>query len=135
MQEFDYTNTFNENEFAEISEHLTPDEAAAAMAAIRDVREERESRKGENFKNWFDQAFLPILKDFAEMTGSKLKIEQDSHLDIIATISSRCGIDITPSEKMMHIVVSVADHISISKWEGSDVVEFSLIFGFPGNAE
>ena len=135
MQEFDYTNTFNENEFAEISEHLTPDEAAAAMAAIRGVRKERESQKGQNFKDWFDQAFLPILKDFAEITGSKLKIEQDSHLDIIATISSRCGIDITPSEKMMHMVVSAADHISINKWEGSEDVEFSLIFGFPDDAE
>ncbi|HBM46277.1 MAG TPA: hypothetical protein DD387_00285 [Lachnoclostridium sp.] len=54
---------------------------------------------------------------------------------LIATISSRCGIDITPSEKMMHMVVSAADHISVNKWQGSEYVEFSLIFGFPDDAE
>lgn len=54
---------------------------------------------------------------------------------LIATISSRCGIDITPSEKMMHMVVSAADHISVNKWQGSEYVEFSLIFGFPDDSE
>ena len=30
----------------------------------------------------FDAAFLPILKDFAEITGSRLKIQQDPWHDI-----------------------------------------------------
>lgn len=108
-------------------------ESLKDMPAPIEAREIRQ--KGQNFKDWFDQAFLPILKDFAEITGSKLKIEQDSHLDIIATISSRCGIDITPNKKMMHMVVSAADHISVNKWQGAEYVEFSLIFGFPDDAE
>ena len=83
----------------------------------------------------FDAAFLPILKDFAEITGSRLKIQQDPWHDITATFSSQCGIDITPSEKRMRMVISTADHISINKQAGSDRVDFSLIFGFPDDAE
>ena len=135
MQEFDFTSTCEENELAAIMEDLSPAEIAAAMTAIQDVREKQADRKVEDFKDWFDAAFLPILKDFAEITGSKLKIEQDSHHDIIAVLSSRCGIDITPTEKMMHTVVSAADHISVNRWEGAKDVEFSLIFGFPDDVE
>lgn len=83
----------------------------------------------------FDAAFLPILKDFAEITGSRLKIQQDLWHDITATFSSQCGIDITPREKRMRMVISAADHISINKQTDSDRVDFSLIFGFPDDAE
>ena len=83
----------------------------------------------------FDAAFLPILKDFAEITGSRLKSHQDPWHDITATFSSQCGIDITPSEKRMRMIISAADHISINKQTDSDRVDFSLIFGFPDDAE
>ena len=83
----------------------------------------------------FDAAFLPLLKDFAEITGSRLKIQQNPWHDITATFSSQCGIDITPSEKRMRMVISTADHISINKQADSDRVDFSLIFGFPDDAE
>lgn len=83
----------------------------------------------------FDAAFLPILKDFAEITGSRLKIQQDPWHDITATFSSQCGIDITPSEKRMRMIISAADHISINKQTDSNRVDFSLIFGFPDDAE
>ena len=83
----------------------------------------------------FDAAFLPILKDFAEITGSRLKIQQDPWHHITATFSSQCGIDITPSEKRMRMIISAADHISINKQTDSDRVDFSLIFGFPDDAE
>ena len=129
------TETHDENELAAIVEDLSSEEAVAALAAIRDVREEQADRKVQNFKNWFDAAFLPILKDFAEITGSRLKIQQDPWHDITATFSSQCGIDITPSEKRMRMIISAADHISINKQTDSDRVDFSLIFGFPDDAE
>ena len=76
----------------------------------------------------FDAAFLPILKDFAEITCSRLKIQQDPWHDITATFSSQGGID-------MRMIISAADHISINKQTDSDRVDFSLIFGFPDDAE
>ena len=39
------------------------------------------------------------------------------------------------NEKRMRMVVSAADHISVSKWSDSDDVEFTLIFGIPEHEE
>ena len=131
MQEFDFTNRDGANELSEMTEHLSQDEAAAAIAAIHATRDEKKNTEAEDFKNWFDAAFLPILKDFVALTGSKLTIQQDSFHDITATLASRCGFDITATQKRMHMVVAAADHISVNKWSDSDQVEFTRIFGLP----
>ena len=75
------------------------------------------------------------LKDFAALTGSKLTIQQDSFHDVTATLTSRCGFDITATQKRMHMVVAAADHISINRWSDSSEVELTLIFGLPENEE
>ncbi|MBT9790770.1 hypothetical protein GPK90_15845 [Clostridium sp. MCC344] len=131
MQEFDFTKRDGANELSEMAEQLSLKEAAAAIAAIHATRDEKKNTEAEDFKNWFDAAFLPILKDFAALTRSKLTIQQDSFHDITATLTSRCGFDITTNQKRMHMVVSAADHISVNKWSDSDQVEFTLIFGLP----
>ena len=135
MQEFDFTNRDGANELSEISAHLSHDEAAAAIAAIHATKDEKKNTEAEDFKNWFDAAFLPILKDFAALTGSKLTIQQDSFHDVTATLASRCGFDITTNQKRMHMVVAAADHISINRWSDSNEVELTLIFCLPENEE
>ena len=124
MQEFDYTNVLKENEFADIADRLSPNEAAAAMDAVQSLREEQAGQKSQDFKDWFDAAFLPILKNFAALTGCH---------DITASLISQHAIDITSNEKMMHTVITAADHITIST--DSSEVELSLIFGFPDDEE
>lgn len=131
MLQFDFTNTDDTMELSEISDYLSADEAEAAMKAIRKVREEKENMKATDFENWFEAAFLPVLKGFASDMGSKLTVSQDSFGDITATFISRCGMDITSGNKWMRMVLSSADHISVSKKTDSDEVEFTLIFGFP----
>ena len=131
MLQFDFTNTDDAMELSEISDYLSADEAEAAMKAIREVREEKESMKAADFEAWFEAAFLPVLRGFASDMGTKLTVSQDSFGDITATFTSRCGIDITSNNKWMRMVLSSADHISVSKKTDSDEVEFTLIFGFP----
>lgn len=131
MQEFDFTNTDMADDLSEMAEHLSQEEATAAIAAIKALRDGRENTEVEDFKNWFDSAFLPILKDFAATTTSKLTVEQDARGDITATFTCRCGFDITANQRRMHMVVSAADHISVNRWSGSNEVEFTLIFGIP----
>lgn len=132
IQEFDFTDAFTEkNSLSEIAEELSPEETAAAIVAIQNIQNEHIKRKGQNFKAWFDAAFLPILKNFAALTGSKLTIQQDSIHDITAALTSRCGFDITAEQKQMHMILAAADHISVTKWSGSDMVELSLLFAFP----
>lgn len=131
MQEFDFTDITTENRLSEIAEELSPEETAAAIVAIQNIQNEHNKRKGLNFKAWFDVAFLPILKNFAALNGSKLIIRQDSLHDITAALTSRCGFDITAEQKHMHMVLAAADHISVTKWSDSDMVELSLLFAFP----
>ena len=131
MLQFDFTNTDDAMELSEISDYLSADEAEAAMKAIRKVREEKENMKAADFETWFEAAFLPVLKGFASDMGTKLTVSQDRFGDVTATFTSRCGIDITSNDKWMRMVLSSADHISVSKKTDSDEVEFTLIFGLP----
>ena len=65
-----------------MTEHLSQEEATAAIAAIKALRDGKGNEEGEDFKNWFDSAFPPILKDFAASTTSKITVEQDARGDI-----------------------------------------------------
>ena len=133
MQEFDFTDITTENRLSEIAEELSPEETAAAIVAIQNIQNEHNKRKGQNFNAWFDAAFLPILKNFAALNGSKLIIRQDSLHDITVALTSRCGFDITAEQKHMHMVLAAADHISVTKWSDSDMVELTFLFAFSEN--
>ena len=72
-QEFDFTDITTENTLSELAEKLSPEETAAAIAAIQNIQHEHNTHKGQAFKSWFDAAFLPVLKNFAALTGSDRK--------------------------------------------------------------
>ena len=133
--EFDYTDTDQAGNLADMAENLSQEEAAAAIEAIEKVRRERADDAVRDFRAWFDAALLPILKGFAELTGAKLTIRQDHFHDITATFTGRCGFDITATQKRMRMAMAAADHISVNRWSGSNEVEFSLIFGFSETEE
>ena len=133
--EFDYTGTDQAGNLADMAENLSQEEAAAAIEAIEKVRRERADDAVRDFRAWFDEALLPILKGFAELAGAKLTIRQDHFHDITATFTGRCGFDITATQKRMRMAMAAADHISVNRWSGSNEVEFSLIFGFPETEE
>ena len=133
--EFDYTGMDQAGNLADIAETLSQDEAAAAMEAIESVRRKHADDAVRDFRTWFDAALLPILKDFAELVGAKLTIQQDHFHDITAVFTGRCDFDITATQKRMRMAMAAADHISVNRWAGSDKVEFSLIFGSPENED
>ncbi len=133
--EFDYTGADEADNLADMAENLSQEEATAAMEAIEKVCQKRTDDAVRDFRAWFDAALLPILIDFAELAGAKLTIRQDHFHDITAVFTGRCGFDITATQKRMRMALAAADHISVSRWPGSDEVEFSLIFGFPENEE
>lgn len=131
MQEFDFTNIDANRDLSEVAEHLSKEESLSVMAALTEMKENEKAIAAEDFKSWFDSTFLPILKDFAFTTMSLLEVDQDAMGDITATLTSRYGFDISVTQKRMHLVVSAADHITVSRCSNSDDVKFALIFGFP----
>lgn len=50
MQEFDFTNTDMADDLSEMAEHLSQEEATAAIAAIKALREGKENTEVEDFK-------------------------------------------------------------------------------------
>lgn len=131
MQEFDFTNIDTNCDLSEVAEHLSKEESLSVLATLTEMKENEKSVAAEDFKSWFDSAFLPILKDFAFTTMSLLEVDQDAMGDITATLTSRYGFDISVTQKRMHLVLSAADHITVSKCSGSDDVKVTLIFGLP----
>lgn len=114
--EFDYTGADEAGNLAAMTENLSQEEeAAAAMETIESVRRKRGNDAVHDFRAWFDAALLPILKDFAELAGAKLTVRQDHFHDITATLTGRCGFDITATQKRMRMVLAAADHISVNK--------------------
>lgn len=114
--EFDYTDTDKAGNLADMAENLSQAGAVAAMKAIEKVRRERADDAVRDFQTWFDAAFLPILKEFAELAGAKLTIRQDRFHDITAVFTGRCGFDITATQKRMRMALAAADHISVNRW-------------------
>ncbi|MFR5730714.1 MAG: hypothetical protein ACLUD2_00970 [Clostridium sp.] len=64
MQEFDFTNTDMADDLSEMAEHLSQEEATAAIAAIKALRDGKENTEAEDFKNWFDSALPADFKGF-----------------------------------------------------------------------
>lgn len=74
----------------------------------------------------FTSALLPSLKDFAELTGSLLTIEESKHYCIVAELTNRQGFDITESCRIIRAIFTLANHIGIGSKDGETCI--SLIF-------
>lgn len=97
-----------------------------ASEAIDRVAIETEQTSQEFWLNWFDNAILPVLQDFAEMTTSLLEIEKNDYL-ITATLSNQNSIDFT-SNCMARLALFSAAHIEIDK--SCDGISLCLSFDY-----
>ena len=71
-------------------------------------------------------ALLPSLKDFAELTGSLLTVEESKQYCVVAELTNRQGFDITESSKIIRAIFTLANHIGIGSKDGETCI--SLIF-------
>lgn len=74
----------------------------------------------------FTSALLPSLKDFAELTGSLLTVEESKQYCVVAELTNRQGFDITESSKIIRAIFTLANHIGIGSKDGETCI--SLIF-------
>lgn len=134
MEIYDYTNNYNEiDKLSEILDNLKRAEVVAALNAINETQKSRFAQVQSNYRNWFDAAILPLLKDFAEMTSSILEIDAQSETYIIATIKNEYRIDITESCRAIRSLLILAEHISIDLEDG--MILLSLDYKCPNMIE
>lgn len=125
---YDYRiNTKNFNDLAIQLDNLSVKQLQKVAEAVEEIKESDDEIYRTNTKIYFHHAILPILQDFAELTGSILIIEENNPQQIIEVIfKNSCGFDITENYKYIKTLFILANHIGIN-FEDNEMI-LSLIF-------
>ena len=128
MDIFDYRDKGETDKVDELSvmlDHLTREEAAAALSAISEARKTKGDMRKSAWITWFYDALLPILQEFSESSAAILTVDQaESHL--IVSLKSEQGFDITDGQRYMRVLMAMASHVGINSADG--YTELALIF-------
>lgn len=117
-QKYDFRNdTDKAEEIAVKLESMNPKELDKMKEAMSRILAESAQEQEKTSENWFNQAVVPILKDYVERSESRLDLAKDGDKEITATIRKRGGFDITYNDYRMRILLLLAGHISIERCE------------------
>ena len=115
MKTYDYrqdTDSINETQ-AKI-DLLSEKEAKQVSEFISSLKEQSAKEQSTALLERFTSALLPSLKDFAELTGSLLTVEESKQYCVVAELTNRQGFDITESSKIIRAIFTLANHIAVS---------------------
>ena len=107
METYDFRNTEiqeRQEQFMQEVDNLTNSEMEELLEAFETIIANSKAKKNETSENYFNISVLPVLKDFAELTGSILEILRDEHNIITATFKNARRIDLTESCVCMKMV-------------------------------
>jgi len=128
MATYDYridTNRLNEADSR--IDRLSKNQLIRLSEIAEDIQQSDEKKRLDSALIYFDNAILPTMKEFAEISGSLLEIEKSDNMQtIIATFRCPYGFDITESCRFMRGWLIIANHIGISTENGEP--NLSLIF-------
>lgn len=125
MDKYDYrqeTDSINETEIKMGS--LSEKEAKQVLGFIHTLKERSAKEQTATLLERFNSALLPSLKDFAEITGSLLTIEENKHSCIIAELTNSQGFDITESCRIIRAIFALANQIGIESTDGETRISF-----------
>ena len=126
MKEYDYR--VKAEELSEISmefDNLSGKQQLEVAKAINNIKQEQEQEA----KAYFDNAILPVLQDFAELTSSLLVIEESNRSSTVtAILKNSCSLDITESCRCMRGIFVIASYINMAVEDEGIVL--SLLFDY-----
>ncbi|MCX4267947.1 MAG: hypothetical protein OSJ62_04700 [Lachnospiraceae bacterium] len=127
---YDYRIKANELEdIAMQLDNLSEKQLRRVAKVVEKMKESEDEMSCDNTKSYFYNAILPILQEFAELTGALLQIEENNQNQIIeAVFKNSYGFDLTEGCRYMRSMFVVANHISISIEE--EEVALSFIFDY-----
>lgn len=115
-QKYDFRNNIDmAEEIAVKLESMNPKELDKMKKEMGRILAESAEEQTQESENWFNQAVIPILKDFAKQSESCLDLAKDGDKEITATIRKRGGFDITADDHRMKMLLLLAGHISIEE--------------------
>lgn len=97
---------------------------------VADMKQSGEEEDLIDAKTYFNNAILPVLQEFGEMTYSLLVVEEnDKEQIIVVSLKNQYGFDITESCRYMRGLFVVANHISINVEAGEVVMSLYFDYG------
>lgn len=125
METYDYrqdTDSINETQ-AKI-DLLSEKEAKQVSEFISSLKEQSAKEQSTALLERFTSALLPSLKNFAEITGSLLTVDENKHSCIIAELTNSHGFDITESCRIIRAIFTLANQIGIDSTDGKTRISF-----------
>lgn len=128
---YDYRIKVNELEdIAMQLDNLSEKQLRRVAKVVEKMKESEDEMSCDNTKSYFYNAILPILQEFAELTGALLQIEENNQNQIIeAVFKNSYGFDLTEGCRYMRSMFVVANHISISIEEEEVALSFVFDYG------
>ncbi len=128
---YDYRIKANELEdIAMQLDNLSEKQLRRVAKVVEKMKESEDEMSCDNTKSYFYNAILPILQEFAELTGALLQIEENNQNQIIeAVFKNSYGFDLTEGCRYMRSMFVVANHISISIEEEEVALSFVFDYG------
>lgn len=108
-------NNYNqmEEEFERVYELLGKEERQQLQAAMKKIQEESCQKAAERSKEWFQEAVIPVLKDFAEITESVMTVKQMEGSIYEIILKNPYGYDITEDSRRLRAMMELAVHMEI----------------------
>ena len=130
MQEYDYRISDEAvNKASNTIDKLSKQDLVKLSWTADELRQKQEKVRFTKAKEYFQAAVLPGLKDFAEMSGSVLYIEEyDERMSVQAIFKNELGFDITENCRLMRSLLFMTNSIGIMT-EG-DQTTLSLVYKY-----
>lgn len=131
MQTYDYRipNEAVDQAGAKIDKLSGKDRLKLAETA-KDMQQAQEAEQFVKAKEYFTNAVLPGLKDFAEMSGSILTVEEhDERMSMQVCFRCDTGFDITESCRLMRSLLLMAGCIGIASEDGESILSLTYDYG------
>lgn len=123
MDTYDYRSLGNDFDTASCKlDTFNAKQLRQAIQAIESIEADTARDNRVYWGQWFNNALVPVLKDFAEMTGSLLRLDMDLEMGILtAEIINPQSLDITES-CMIRTAIFTASNITIDTNENGVVL-------------
>lgn len=123
QQQFDFTTQEDvAGEIAGQIESLSQSQLKLLKKQIECFAKDTRKEKERESRRWFENAVVPILKDYAERAEACMEITNEDERVISATFRNKSGYELAESDRHMRTLVGLSNHISIEKDEDAIIL-------------
>lgn len=125
---YDFTVKESAGDIGGLIDTLSVEQERQVFAFIQELKEAEGRKKQQDYINLIMDSIIPLLKDLAETTYSRLEIEQkETAVYVLLKNPKELDMSETKQLRKLRVVLSLADYIGIDK--DGEWVRLNLAFG------